>query len=299
MEKDVPVREDWLTQWYGEHRRYLLAVAYRMLGSYTEAEDIVQDVFVRLHSLNPADISQARPFLTRMIVNRSMDVLKSARMKRVNYVGPWLPEPEVARYPEDVSDTLVHTEAVSYALLVMMERLSPGERAVFLLHDIMGYSYPDIAAMLERTEASCRQLMSRARKKLQSDRPQDPPPLPEARLMSERFLRAVYSGDHEQVLQWLHQQAVCFSDGGGKVHAAVRPIAGADRVAAFIIGLMSQLQSSQVADATLVPLIINGELGFGVSEGGRWTTAISIAWSPEGIRYLYMVRNPDKLGQMP
>lgn len=285
-----------LPQWYREYRTYLLAVAYRMLGSFAEAEDVVQDVFVRLQGMNEPDIRAAKPFLTKMTITRSLDVLKSARRRRETYVGPWLPEPDVKPFPEDLTDGLIMEEMVSYALLVVLERLTPGERAVFLLHEAFGYGYAEVAAALHKSEVACRKTLSRVRKKLAQDLPEPPMEISRGRELTARFLQAAASGDLEALLSWLQADAVCLTDGGGRVTAALRPLVGAGRVAAFLTGLTSKSRSQ---DIQMIPLIVNGEFGLGVKERGVWSSVILVQWHTEKVQQLFVIRNPDKLAGLP
>jgi RNA polymerase sigma factor (sigma-70 family) len=285
-----------LPLWYSRYHKYLLSVAYRMLGSFSEAEDAVQDVFVKLHGMNESDIREAKPFLTRMTVTRSLDILKSARRQREKYIGPWLPDPDVSPFPTDAGDRLIMEETVSYALLVVLEALTPGERAVFLLRETFGYEYAEVAAVLGKTEMACRQTMSRVRKKLSGRSPEDPPmEIGRSRELTERFLHAASSGNLESLLEWLREDAVCLTDGGGIVTAAVRPLVGAGRVAAFLQGLATKYRTQ---DTRFVPILINGELGIGVLEGGAWTTVFYMEWLEGKVRHLYAIRNPEKLAKL-
>lgn len=283
--------QDAIKTWYRQYRRYLAAVAYRMLGSWSEAEDVVQDVFLRLHNHPVESIREAKSYLTKMAVTRSLDVLKSARRRRETYVGPWLPEPDV-QFHEEINERLIIEETISYALLVVLERLTPNERAVFLLVETLGYAYRDVSEMLQKTEVGCRKLMSRARKKLAQDIPIEPIDLDQGRELTLHFLRAAQTGRVEELLTWLVDDAICYSDGGGIVHAAVRPIVGADRAASFLIGLSRGLDDDTVQ---LIPLIVNGEAGFGVLENGQWTTVIAVHWLADKVKHIYMIRNPYKL----
>lgn len=285
-----------ISDWYGEHRRYLLAVAYRMLGSYSEAEDVVHDVFVRLQSIPASDIRDARSYLTKMTVRRSLDVLKSARRRRVRYVGPWLPEPDAAPIREDVSDTLILEETIGYALLVAMERLTPGERAVFLLHEVFGFGYPDTAETLGKNEQACRKAMSRAKNKLARELPEQPMELRQERELTMRFLQAANSGNVQALLDWIEKDAVCISDGGGIVTAAVRPIEGHERIAAFLTGLATRFRDEAME---VIPLMINGRLGVGFKEDGIWSSLVVVSWRGGKADRIYMVRNPHKLARLP
>ena len=281
-----------LQKWYREFRNYLAAVAYRMLGSFSDAEDIVQDVFVRLQSLPVSEIREAKSYLTKMTVSRSIDVLKSARRRRETYVGPWLPEPDVNGTENDPGDSVIIEESIHYALLVVMERLTPSERAVFLLRETFGFDYAEVAEALQMTEAACRKTLSRARKKLALSPPEPPVSISRGRELTARFLQAARSGKVEHLLAWIEKDAVCLSDGGGIEKAAIRPVIGAERVAAFIAGLLTKYSDVSISFA---PLIVNGEPGLGVLENGEWSTVVSFEWRGNKIKRLFLIRNPQKL----
>lgn len=280
-----------LTEWYRTHRRYLLSVAYRMIGTYAEAEDIVQDVFLHLQDKDLGFIREARPYLTKMVVRRSMDVLKSARRRRETYVGPWLPEPDVRPANEEPVSGMLLEETVSYALLVVMDRLTPSERAVFLLHEAFGYGYAEIAAALGKTEAACRQLMSRIRRKLDRDLPEPVSKQTERELLY-RFLQAAQSGRIDSLVQLLREDIAMVSDGGGRAAAATRPLVGIERTAAFLLGLASKYGD---IGAEVVPVSVNGGLGLAFREQGVWTTVLAFEWREGRLRRIYSIRNPEKL----
>jgi len=282
-----------IREWYSSYRPYLAAVAYRMLGSFTESEDVVQDVFIRLHDLSLRHIREPKSYLTKMTVTRCIDILRSARKQREIYVGPWLPEPDVRPPQSDNGERMIIEETISYALLVVLEKLTPGERAVFLLYETLDYSYEEVANMLDKTMAACRKTMSRVRRKLQGHIPESTvADDPRGSELTMRFLRAAQSGEVEHLLAWLADDAVCWSDGGGVVHAAIKPLVGADRVAAFLQGLARKVDGEHVQ---LVPLLVNGELGVGVMEYEVWTTVIAIEWREDQVQNVFMVRNPHKL----
>jgi RNA polymerase sigma factor (sigma-70 family) len=292
MARLEPVPQDQnLPEWYVTYRRYLLSVAYRMLGTYYEAEDILQDVFVHLQASGPIDIREPKPYLTQMVVRRSLDVLKSARRRRETYVGPWLPEPDVRPAGEEPVSAMLMEETVSYALLVVLDRLTAGERAVFLLHEAFGYGYGETAEALGKSESACRQLLSRARRKLDGELP-EPVPQEKAQELLMRFMQAAASGSMDQLVALLQEDVTVITDGGGAVFAAMRPLHGIERTAAFVLGLASKYQG---AAAEIFPVLVNGEPGVAFREEGVWTTLLMFEWRDGHMRRMYSVRNPAKL----
>jgi RNA polymerase sigma-70 factor (ECF subfamily) len=266
------------------HRRYLVGVAYRMLGSVAEAEDAVQDAFIRWQTVEHADVSDARAYLRRVVTRLCLDRLKSARAQREQYVGTWLPEPLV----EDVAAATA--ENVSVALLMTLERLSPLERAAFLLHDVFDMDYSEVAGALERTEASCRQLATRARAHVRESRPRFEADRDDENRLTMAFSAAVMSGDVDALAKVLAQDAVLYSDGGGKRTAALNPIYGRDKILRFF--LATARKGHLPSDARFVR--INGHPGFVFHrDDGVETLALEI--EDGAIVALYAVRNPDKL----
>ncbi|MFN7985672.1 MAG: RNA polymerase sigma factor SigJ, partial [Vicinamibacterales bacterium] len=225
------------------HRRRLLGLAYRMLGSMAEAEDVVQDAYLRWHATDHTSVAEPRAFLMTTTTRLCLDVLKSARVTREEYVGPWLPEPVTntdALAPDAQTEL---AEDLSVALLLALERLSPLERAAFILHDVFDYSFAEVARALERNEAACRQLATRARAQVRAVRPRGVQPRSEVDDVKHRellaaFMRASRSGDMDALMQLLASNARIVADGGGKATAALNVIEGAKRVAAFMAGVV-------------------------------------------------------------
>ena len=276
------------------HRGRLLGLAYRMLGSRSDAEDIVQDAYLRFAGVQ--DVHNAEAFLVTVVTRLCLDRLKSARMQREVYVGPWLPEPvfDAEGLSADAATELA--DDLSFALLLALDRLSPLERAAFLLHDVFDTPFPEIAAMLGRTEASCRQLASRARRAVRDNRPA-PAATPDthARLL-QAFSEAVASGNVAQLAALLREDAVALTDGGGRKFAARNPIIGADKVARFFIGLAGKIAGQ---DVRIQPAVINGAVGALLYLDGELDLTLSMAISGEKIAAIYIVRNPDKLRHAP
>src|SRR5215207_6692790 len=226
------------------HRGRLLGLAYRMLGSRSDAEDVVQDAYLRFAGAQ--DVRNAEAFLVTVVTRLCLDRLKSAKAQREVYVGPWLPEPvfDAEGLSADAATELA--DDLSFALLLALDRLSPLERAAFLLHDVFDTPFPEIAVMLNRTEAACRQLASRARRAVRHGRPV-PAAVPENHAyLLQAFSEAVASGDVRQLAELLREDAVAITDGGGRKFAARNPIKGADKVARFFIGLAAKTAGHDV-----------------------------------------------------
>ena len=276
------------------HRGRLLGLAYRMLGSRSDAEDVVQDAYLRFAGAE--GVQNAEAFLVTVVTRLCLDRLKSARAQREVYVGPWLPEPVFDAEGLSADTATELADDLSFALLVALDRLSPLERAAFLLHDVFDTPFSEIAAMLDRTEASCRQLASRARRAVRDDRPA-PAKTPDnhARLL-QAFGEAVASGNVARLVELLRADAVALTDGGGRKTAARNPIVGADKIARFFIGLAAKNAGH---DIRVEPAMINGAIGALLYLDGELDHTMSMAISGEKIAAIYIVRNPDKLRHLP
>lgn len=279
---------------YQEHGSRMRSIAYRMLGSVADAEDAVQDVFERLTRAEPVEIRHPKAYLAKLTANRCLNMMKSARRRRERYVGPWLPEPIVESAEPGPEERLEEEEDVSFAWLVLLERLTPAERAVFVMRESFGYGYDELAGMLGKTEVTCRKVYSRAAAKLKdapsvSAAPRD---ADKTRAWMDAFLKAARDGDFSEVTARLAEEAVLVSDGGGQIHAALRPINGSDRVAAFFKGLYNK--GSLGGDFASV--LVNGQPGLLHRGPGGSTKAMTVAWDEEGrIAAVYWILNPDKL----
>ena len=266
-------------------RPRLIRIAYRMLGSVADAEDVVQDAFLRWLDADRDAVLEPEAYLRRIVTRLCLDQLKSARRRRETYIGPWLPEPLVEAEEEAVDD-------VTLPLMMALERLSPLERAAFLLHDVFGVGFEEVAETIGREAATCRQLASRARGHVRAARPRFPMPKARGLEIAAAFYSATRSGDMDQLRSLLAADVVLYSDGGGKRPAAKRPVVGCDEVLRFHAGLARLL-----AGKTPVAVrygFINGLPGFVTGEyDGVQTTALEIA---DGrIAGVYVMRNPDKL----
>jgi len=289
---------------FESYRRRLLGLAYRMLGSMADAEDAVQETYVRWHEADRGNVSNPRAFLMTTTTRICLDMLKSARARREEYVGPWLPEPvlDTAALAPDSRTELA--EDLSIALLLTLDRLSPLERAAFLLHDVFDFSFSEVARALERSEAACRQLAARARAHVRAVRPRGAtaPPAHSGEIDAKHeqllsaFMAATQAGDLNALTQLLASDVRIWSDGGGKVRAAQEVIEGADRAAQFIVDATRKRPDTWWRqDFTLRFAVINGLPGVIVDapDGPVQTAAIEIEGNV--IRAVYVVRNPDKL----
>ncbi|WP_280217904.1 RNA polymerase sigma-70 factor [Nocardia neocaledoniensis] len=277
------------------HRPRLFALAYRMFGAASEAEDVVQEVYLRWAEAERGEIVNAEAWLTTVTVNLCRTALVSARARRETYLGPWLPEPvPTGSGALGPLETVEERESVSLALLTAMERLNPVERAVFVLREAFGYPHAEIAAMLEISEANSQQILHRAAARVRADKPRYTVPADEARTLIERFLMAAATGDIAGLRALLADDIVSMADGGGKVTAARRPVTGADHVARYLLGLTKFLTPA----STFGFAEVNGELALIVREDGVVASSVMF-FAVDGAGLVDTVRivvNPDKLG---
>jgi RNA polymerase sigma-70 factor (ECF subfamily) len=273
-------------------RPRLRRLAYRMLGSVAEAEDVVQDAWLRW-SRAPEDVRSAAAWLLQTTARLAIDRLKSARSRRETYVGPWLPEPLIEPLAEDPVE---RAEEVSVAFLLALERLSPLERAVFLLHDVFDQDYAEVASALGRGEAACRQIAARAREHVRESRPRFSVPQAEAERLVAAFMRAVRSDDAAALASMLAEDAVLISDGGGKRPAALRPLVGREDILKLLAGVGRRWSLPPVEALRLA--WINGLPG-AVFETGDGVRTLALEPDAEGrLAAVYIVRNPDKLAHL-
>ena len=266
-------------------------VAYRMLGSVAEAEDVAQEALLRLHDAQ--DVQNPEAFLTTATTRLAIDVLRSARVRREAYTGSWLPEPLVE---DDAVRRVEDEEAVSLAFLVLLERLSPDERAVLVLRESFDYEFADIAESLGTSPANARQLLSRARRRIADERPRFDPDPGERRALVARFLDAARNGDMDGLVSLLAPDAVMVGDGGGKARSIPAPMHGAARIARALVGFYGQVEAWGV---TLEPALVNGQPGFRtVAPDGRLVNVVSIDVEGGAVKRLHSILNPDKLGHL-
>ena len=283
---------------FEEYRSLLFAMAYRMLGSAMEAEDIVQEAYLRYRATPPESIRTLKSFLTTIVHNLCIDYLRSAQVQRENYVGPWLPEPVITGDGAALMSPLrqiIDRESISMAFLVLLESLSPLERAVFLLREVFDYEYAEIAQITGRDEAACRQLFSRARKHISNNRPRFPAS-PEAHSkMVSHFMEACIAGDIDGLMSLLAEDVTAWIDGGGKVQVAGRqPVQGRDNVVRGIIKHLSRVPEGMTVEV----IEANGLAALLVRAKGQVTSLVTLEVEGNLIRAVRTVVNPDKLAHL-
>ncbi len=285
---------------FDRHRRLLFTVAYQMLGSVADAEDVVQDAWLRWSATDRSDIDDPRAYLVRVTSRLALDRLDSARSRRESYVGPWLPEPLLTRStpiagaapPPGPDDAAELGEQVSLALLVVLETLSPAERAVFVLREVFGLPAAEVAAALGRSEAAVRQTAHRAREHVQARQPRFDADRSAQREVTERFLAACAGGDVHALVAALAPDVVLVTDGGGRAKAALRPITGAEKVARFLVATAAQGLSVPGLRVEVVDL--NGTPGVVAWVGSEPFLTMSLVLVDGLVEQVLVVRNPDK-----
>ncbi|MEQ8486185.1 MAG: RNA polymerase sigma factor SigJ [Pseudomonadales bacterium] len=284
---------------FERHRPRLLGLGYRMLGSLAEAEDVVQEAYLRWHRTPQAEVRDPLAWLIAAVTRLAIDELRRQRVRRQSYVGPWLPEPWVMPdelTPGEAEQQLDLADDLSVAFLLLLERLAPEERAALLLHDVFEAGYPDIAATLGKSPAAVRQLVSRARRRVSAERQRYPVSADARRDLVRRFQQALAARDDAELLKLFAEDAELLSDGGGKAAAALRPIRGAAKIVRFFLGVS---RGYDLATVALHDCLINGAPGF-VARDGDGTLLGTFAFESSGgqVRQVYVVRNPDKLGRL-
>lgn len=281
---------------FDEHRGLLFSIAYRMLGSVADAEDVLQEAFVRWQRASEAEVRSPRAYLSSVVTRLCIDHLRSARTRREEYVGPWLPEPLPTGPAPDAAEKIVLEESLSMAFLVLLESLTPTERAVFLLREVFDYGYGEISRFVGKSESNCRQISRRARRAVAARRPRFESSPEQERRLADGFLAVCLEGDMDGLLAMLSEDAVLYSDGGGKTRAALNPIRGAANVARFFSGILGKAPPDLVIRRTP----INGRPGFVAYFGdGRPQSATTFEVARGRIRTIHLVVNPDKLGGIP
>jgi RNA polymerase sigma-70 factor (ECF subfamily) len=280
-----------LVEDFNQQRSLLFGLAYRMLGSVMDAEDVLQEAFLKWQASARETVQSPKAYLIRIVTHLCIDHLRLARVRREEYVGTWLPEPLIqptGEAPDDVSEL---NETLSTAFLLLLERLSPVDRAVLLLHDVFGYTYGEIAPIIQRNPADVRQIGHRARARIAEGRPRFDASAEEAEQVTRQFIHAVKEGDLPQLLAVLSEDATLFPDTGGKVKAARNPIYGADHVARFLVGA----ERKWAAFSSMRLMWINGQPAVAKHRDDRIIDVMTFAISEGRIHAIYRVLNPDKL----
>jgi RNA polymerase sigma-70 factor (ECF subfamily) len=285
---------------FERHRSHLMGIAYRMLGEMGGAEDIVQDAWLRWNRADEIELRDPRAWLSAVTVRLALDALRSARVRRETYVGPWLPEPIV---PDDMRTLAADGPAaraelasdLSLALLLVLERLSPEERAAFVLHDAFDCDYRDIAATLEKSEEACRKLVSRARERVRADRPRQAASPERHRELLRRFSEASAAADVGGLVKLFSDDVVLYTDGGGRATAALNPIFGASKSARFILGVTRKF--GPTGDSQVTEIDISGAPGLVITVGEEVFAAITLQADGDKVSAVYVIRNPDKLAR--
>jgi len=288
---------------FDEHRALLISVAYRILGSVTDAEDTVQEAWLRWSGVNPSDVRDPRAFLVRVTTRLAIDRLRRAKTRRESYVGPWLPEPILTG--RDVAEDVALAESVSMAMLVVLETLSPLERAVFVLREAFGMPYAEIADILGRKEDAVRQLGRRARDHVQERRSRFDTDESEQRRVTERFLEATSTGNLDALMAVLSPEVTLVADGGGRALAPRRPVRGAEKVARFLLAVATEERMARflrsvgsepiVADLRVRVALVNGGPGILVVSGDKPISALVLDVSEGVVQTIHLVANPEKL----
>jgi RNA polymerase sigma-70 factor (ECF subfamily) len=281
---------------YAQLRPLLFSIAYRMTGTAGDAEDIVQEAFLRYHGRDEETVVETpRAWLTTVTTRLAIDHLRSARVRREAYVGPWLPEPIATDVADDPGAQAELTDSLSLAFLAVLERLSPVERAVFLLREVFDYGFEEIARIVEKSEANCRQLLVRARRHVDAERPRFPVSPERREELTDRFLAACTSGDVEGLTAMLAADAAAYTDGGGKARAASKAVVGARAVARFMALIASRAEEGVEVRAAE----INGQPGrLLVDAAGAVIGALVLDVDGDRVRRVDLVVNPEKLGRV-
>jgi RNA polymerase sigma-70 factor (ECF subfamily) len=280
---------------YERYRPLLFSIAYRMLGSVSDSEDILQEAFLSWQRASAKEeIYSPKSYLSALVTNLCIDQLRSAKVRREQYVGSWLPEPLLTERGLEAHDALPLDETLSIAFLVLLESLSPVERAVFVLREVFGYEYPEISRIVGKSETNCRQIARRARQSVAVRRPRfESSPEQEERL-AKGFIAASANGDMEELLSLLSEDVILYSDGGGKARAPLNPIYGPDKVARFLVAVLGK-----EPPASIGLVRVNGEPAIVAYDPEGWPVGVvALEISRGRIGAMYLVVNPEKLGSI-
>jgi RNA polymerase sigma-70 factor (ECF subfamily) len=279
---------------FEQYRLLLFAIAYRMTGSASESEDIVQDAYLRYQATSKSEIRSLKSYLSTIVTRLCLDYLKSARVEREHYVGEWLPEPLLTTAEELVPlETLEQRESVSLAFLVLLETLTPPERAVFLLHEVFEYPFQEIGEVIGKSSTNCRQIFHRAKHAIEERRLRFEPSPERQRQLITSFIAASQAGDLLALTSLLAQEATSWADGGGKTVAALRPIRGQSAVARYWLGITRKFSIEQFTSVNLEE--VNGHQALLAWQGETLVVVLTLVATQEGVHDIYAILNPDKL----
>jgi RNA polymerase sigma-70 factor, ECF subfamily len=298
------VVEDETLEIFSRYRGRLFSIAYRMLGSASDAEDILQEAFIRWQESSRSEIASPEAFLVTIVSRLCLNHLDSARVKREEYFGPWLPEPvfsgqiseQLSGHMRDPFSNSQMDGTLSLAFLVLLERLAPMERAVFLLREVFDYEYAEIASILGQSQSNCRQILRRARQRLKQARPRFDPSPHQREELFHRFIEASSQGDMDGLLALISKDIVLYADGGGKARAVPNPIFGADNVARLFLGPRARSLRKELASCWMQ---VNGELALVSYCDGQPFSVLTIGVAGSRICNIFIVSNPDKLARIP
>ena len=281
---------------YTQYKPLLLSISYRLLGSLSEAEDMVHEIFTDIQAVETENIGNIKAYLCKMITNRSIDYLKSAKKNREVYTGPWLPEPLNTEDKNDPLLSMLQQDRITYALLFLMEQLNPVERAIFVLREAFEFKYDEIASLVDKEESNCRKILSRAKKKLhlhddfQSSQKEESE---EVNKLIHQFIYASNTGNMDELMRLLSEDAVLFTDGGGRVTAAIYPIVSSRRIVSFILGLLKKYRLDQ--SLKIQTMNINGQTGIMIESKLEPSSAVCFDIDNNQIQQVFVIRNPEKL----
>jgi RNA polymerase sigma-70 factor (ECF subfamily) len=304
--RDVPIPEEAISRsadsatrlaTFDQYRGLLFSVAYRMLGSVADAEDMLQETFIGWQGASDDEIRNPRAYLVTIVSRLCINHMQSARVQREQYVGQWLPEPIVTAIGSDPLALVRIDESISMAFLVLLERLNPIERAVFLLREVFEYDYPEIATVLDQTEANCRQILHRARKHVEAMRPRFKPSAEKQNELLRGFLRATGSGDIAGLISLLAEDVVMHTDGGGKAFAVPNLVHGASNVARAIVIGRDKFRPKENVESRMVS--VNGAPGVVSYVNGKPSFVFTIDAGEDRIRSIFFITNPEKLAHIP
>ncbi|MGH2808532.1 MAG: RNA polymerase sigma-70 factor [Actinomycetota bacterium] len=278
---------------FEEQRSHLFALAYRMLGSVRDAEDVVQEAFIRWEAVDE-EVAAPKAYLSKIVTRLCIDHLRSARVQRETYVGPWLPEPLAVDDVPGPEASAEQADSLSMAFLVVLESLNPTERAVFLLREVFEHDYAEIAEIVGLTETNCRQIAHRAKQHVASRRPRFSASKKKRDEITYRFLEACALGEMDPLMELLAEDAAVYSDGGGRARAARKPILGAAKVGRFLVGIVKKAPPT----ASMRVMTINAQPAIALYEDGNATTVMTIDLTDEGVQAIHIVVNPDKLAHL-